>query len=108
MAAMQLHGHTGVGFVIPEGCFFLDVDHRETDDPLVQKLLQRFGSYAERSFSGNGIHIYGHCDMSRLPVRNGKLDRCYYTKNPRNGLELYSIPTDEFTAEEDEFPDFLD
>lgn len=89
MAAMQLHGHTGVGFVIPEGCFFLDVDHRDTDDPLVQKLLQRFGSYTERSFSGNGMHIYGHCDMSRLPIRDGRLDRCYYTKNPRNGLELY-------------------
>ena len=74
MAAAQLHGHTGVGFVIPEGWFFLDVDHRDIADPLVQTLLNRFSTYAERSFSGDGFHIYGRCDLSRLPIVNGKLD----------------------------------
>ena len=29
----------GIGFVIPEGYFFLDVDHKGTDDPLVQDLM---------------------------------------------------------------------
>lgn len=89
MAAAQLHGHTGVGFVIPEGWFFLDVDHRDAADPLVQTLLNRFGTYAERSVSGNGLHLYGRCDLRRLPITDGKLDRRYYTKNPQNGLELY-------------------
>ena len=89
MAAAQLHSHTGVGFVIPEGWFFLDVDHRDIADPLVQTLLNRFSTYAERSFSGDGFHIYGRCDLSRLPIVNGKLDNRYYTKNPQNGLELY-------------------
>ena len=89
MAAAQLHSHTGVGFVIPEGWFFLDVDHRDIADPLVQTLMNRFSTYAERSFSGDGFHIYGRCDLSRLPIVNGKLDNRYYTKNPQNGLELY-------------------
>lgn len=89
MAAAQLHGHTGVGFVIPTGWFFLDVDHRDAADPLVQTLLNRFGTYAERSVSGNGLHLYGRCDLRRLPITDGKLDRRYYTKNPQNGLELY-------------------
>lgn len=88
-ALAQLHGHTGVGFVIPEGWFFLDVDHRDTTDPLVQTLLERFGTYAEHSYSGNGLHIYGRCDLSHLPINDGKLDSRYYTKNPQNGLELY-------------------
>ena len=89
MAAAQLHGHTGVGFVIPSGWFFLDVDHRDAADPLVQTLLNRFGTYAERSVSGNGLHLYGRCDLRRLPITEGKLDSRYYTKNPQNGLELY-------------------
>ena len=88
-AAAQTHGCTGVGFVIPQGYFFLDVDHKELSDPLVQALLKRFNTYAERSFSGNGFHIYGRCDLTCLPIQDGKLDHRYYTKNPCNGLELY-------------------
>ena len=85
---------SGVGFVIPEGYFFLDIDHRDPDDSLVQELLARFGSYAEYSVSGNGIHIYGSCDMERIPTyvnTNGKkkLANEFYQKNPNNGMELY-------------------
>lgn len=84
----------GVGFKIPEAYFFLDIDHRELTDPLVQTLLSRFDSYTERSVSGGGLHIYGTCDSSKLPTvidANGKtrLDKQYYMKNPNNGLELY-------------------
>ena len=92
--ARDTYGMDGVGFKIPDGYFFLDVDHRELDDHLVQKLLTRFDSYAERSVSGGGIHIYGRCDASLIPTStdaNGrvKLDRAYYMKNPHNGVELY-------------------
>lgn len=88
-AAMRLHGYTGVGFVIPEGMFFLDKDHVAPDDPAVKEFLVQFPTYAEQSFSGQGLHIYGFCDLSRLPVKDGKLDKRYYTKNPHNGLEVY-------------------
>ena len=60
----------------------------------MQTMLQRFHSYAERSVSGHGIHIYGKCDMTKLPTTmdsDGKcrLDKTYYTKNPSNDTELY-------------------
>lgn len=86
--------YSGVGFVIPKGFFFLDIDHRALDDPHVVKMLERFGSYAERSVSGEGIHIYGKCDFKKLPTvkdKKGKLklDSKYYLKNPHNDTELY-------------------
>ncbi|HOT71613.1 MAG TPA: phage/plasmid primase, P4 family [Bacillota bacterium] len=84
----------GVGFKLPEGYFFLDIDHRKLTDPLVQTLLVRFDSYAEHSVSGGGIHIYGKCDLSKLPTYidvKGKvrLDKQFYQKNSKIDLELY-------------------
>ncbi len=79
----------GIGFVIPTGMFFLDIDHRDPEDPQVRELLQRFPSYSETSVSGQGIHIYGLCDVTRLPVVRGKLSGEFYTHHPTNGLELY-------------------
>ena len=85
--------YSGVGFVIPEGYFFLDIDHRDMDDPYIKTMLERFGSYAEKSVSGEGLHIYGKCDFTKVPTeeKNGKLKlhRRYYQKNPNNGTELY-------------------
>lgn len=86
-------GYSGIGFVLPEGFFFLDIDKREMDDPFVQMMLERFDSYAEISVSGSGIHIYGRCDMSRLPTyidKSGKtrLNQEFYMKAP-NDVELY-------------------
>lgn len=101
--AMKRNGYTGVGFVIPEGVFFIDKDHIDPNDPVVQELLRRFPSYAERSYSGNGVHVFGMCDLSRIPVLNGKLDKRYYTKNPHNGLEVYiGSLTNRFAAFTDE------
>lgn len=86
-------GSSGIGFVLPEGFFFLDIDKRELDDPFGQMMLERFDSYAEISVSGSGIHIYGRCDMSRLPTyidKAGKtrLNQEFYMK-ASNDVELY-------------------
>ena len=94
VAAAKMVGAAGVGFVIPEGFFFLDIDHADEDDPRVQTMLSRFDSYAEYSVSGNGLHIYGKVDLRKLPIapdKNGKprLDKQFYMKNPNNGIELY-------------------
>ena len=95
IAAVEKH-YSGVGFVIPKGWFFLDIDHRDMQDPFVKAMLGRFDSYAEKSVSGEGIHIYGKCDFAKIPVevREGekaarRLDSRYYLKNPQNGMELY-------------------
>lgn len=92
--AKEAHGWSGVGFVVPAGYFFLDLDHRALDDPFLKTLLIRFNSYAERSVSGEGVHIYGKCDLDKLPLilnEKGaqKLDSAYYMKNPLNDTELY-------------------
>jgi primase-polymerase (primpol)-like protein len=94
MAAVETIHAAGVGFVIPEGFFFLDADHYELNDPFIQLLLERFNSYTERSVSGGGIHIYGKCDLNQLPITTDKdgrkkIDSAYYVKNPGNNLELY-------------------
>jgi putative DNA primase/helicase len=94
VTAIKKQSAAGVGFVIPKGYFFLDIDHKQITDPFVQMLLERFNSYTERSVSGGGIHIYGKCDLNRLPTytdKNGnlRLDKTYYMKNPNNHLELY-------------------
>ena len=84
----------GVGFKIPIGYYFIDIDHKALSDPLVQSILARHDSYAEYSVSGKGIHQYGKCDFTRIPTytdKDGKikLDRQFYMKNPNNDLELY-------------------
>ena len=85
----------GIGFKIPEGVFFLDIDHRDLQDPEVQKIISQYDSYCERSVSGNGIHIYGVCDTTQLPIwydprdNKRKLAKEYYMHHPENGLELY-------------------
>ncbi len=86
--------YDGVGFVIPEGYFFLDIDHMALTDPFVQLMLERYHSYAEKSVSGEGLHIYGKCDRRQIPTytdSKGKvrLAKEFYTKNPNNGMELY-------------------
>ena len=93
--AMQSCGASGLGFKIPKDMYFLDIDHREMSDPLLQKLLSRHNSYAEYSPSGNGIHILGTCDIRKLPIiydekkKRDVLSGEYYQKNPGNGVELY-------------------
>lgn len=94
VAAAKKAGAAGVGFVVPEGYFFLDIDDATMDDPRVQTMLSRFDSYAEYSVSGKGVHVYGKVELHKLPIftdESGKrrLDRQFYMKNPHNGMELY-------------------
>ncbi len=94
-AAMQKCGASGIGFKVPEGVYFLDADHKDMADPLLQKLLKRHNSYAELSPSGNGIHILGTCDVKKLPIiydekkQRDVLSGEFYQKNSAIGIELY-------------------
>lgn len=88
-------GFDGIGFVMPEGYFLLDVDHKDMDDPVLKELVSLFPTYLERSPSGNGFHFYGKVDVSRIPQswdaeqQRYRVDSRYYTKNSGIGLELY-------------------
>ncbi len=88
-AAVDSHEFQGVGFVIPEGYFFLDIDNKDVNDPAVQEIISLVDCYAEASPSNNGIHIIGKCDFLKLPLENGRLSKEFYCKNPHNNLELY-------------------
>ena len=85
----------GIGFKIPNNVFFLDIDHKDLDDPVVKDILSMFNTYTEFSVSGDGIHVYGYLDLTRLPTRidtktnRRKLRPEYYIHHPTNGLELY-------------------
>lgn len=89
------YGFDGIGFVMPEGYFLLDVDHIDESNPLLRALLVLFHTYVEISPSGHGYHIYGRTDLSRIPKvwdeekQSWKLDDRYYTKNSKSGLEIY-------------------
>ncbi|WP_106626970.1 DNA primase family protein [Selenomonas massiliensis] len=92
--AAEASSYSGVGFIIPKGMYFLDIDHRDEADAMVQLQIRRHDTYAEKSVSGNGIHIYGCCDYDRIPKtkdKDGKekLDSKFYVKNPHNKMELY-------------------
>ena len=94
-AKETISGAAGIGFKIPEGYYFIDVDDRELTDPLVQTIFSRHDSYAEYSVSGTGIHQYGKCDFTQVPTytdKTGKLclDRQFYQKNPNNRWSFIS------------------
>jgi len=94
VAAAKENGYEGVGFIIPEGYVFVDIDHRALEDDFVQVRQRRFNTYMEYSVSGEGFHFYGKCDTEKLPIvldKKGKrkLDKTFYMKNPRNGMEIY-------------------
>ncbi len=88
-------GFDGIGFVMPEGVFLLDIDHKDEDDPLFEAIHSMFPTYTEISPSGHGYHIYGHVDLSRIPQGwdetegRWKLANHYYSKNSDRGLEIY-------------------
>ena len=93
-SAADTNKYNGVGFVLPDGYFLLDMDHQSTNDPLVRKMLERFSTYAEISVSGNGIHLIGKCDLSRIPTLvdadgKRKVDSRYYVKHSKIDVELY-------------------
>ncbi len=84
----------GVGFVIPKGMVFIDVDHISENKELFDAVSSLVPSYAEKSPSGNGAHILAFCDIERIPQTDResggkKLDEKYYVKNSKLGLEIY-------------------
>lgn len=76
-----------VGFILPPGYFLVDIDDRPLDDPLTKDIMARFPTYAEKSASGKGLHIYGRCDESRI---RQELDLSnYYTNSHALRVECY-------------------
>lgn len=64
----------------------IDIDHRNLEDPVVQDVISRMGTYAEKSPSGNGIHLLFLVDETKLPEN---FKDVFYIKNPQNKIEAY-------------------
>lgn len=85
----------GIGLVLPDGFFLLDKDHVDMESPLVKLLRARFRTYTEKSPSGNGFHMLGYCDISKLPThydekkQHNVINQEFYQKNSKIDLELY-------------------
>ena len=57
-------GADGIGLILPEGFYCLDIDEAGPEDPRVQALIEDLDSYTEKSPSGKGIHItISACDI---------------------------------------------
>ena len=91
--AVDAEKFTGIGLVLQEGYFLIDKDHADPKSEEVTSVVNSFGTYAEISPSGNGVHIIGKCDLSRISteMRDGvlKLSNKYYSKNSKAGYEVY-------------------
>lgn len=64
----------------------IDIDQRDLEDPVIKDIISMMGTYAEKSPSGNGIHLLFLVDTSKLPEN---FKETYYMKNPQNKIEAY-------------------
>lgn len=85
--AYDMGGYDGIGIGMFDTVCGIDIDHcvDENGKPskLASYIMNEMNSYAEYSPSGTGIHVL--FKASGIEYDKGK----YYTKNPRNGVELY-------------------
>ena len=49
--------YDGLGFMLGDGIFGVDIDGVELNDPVVREVLTTLNSYAEVSPSGKGVHV---------------------------------------------------
>jgi putative DNA primase/helicase len=64
---VDFYNCSGVGFMLGNGYFGVDIDHAIDNKDLIQEFVETLKSYTERSQSGEGIHII--C-KGVLPVGN--------------------------------------
>ena len=71
-ALSLIKGYDGLGFMLGDGFFGVDIDGVDLDDPLISEVVDTLGSYAEISPSGKGIHVIckGHLPKGRRRVGN--------------------------------------
>lgn len=93
VAAQNKYHASGVGFVIPKGIAFIDIDHSTPETPFAKGIIDNIDSYTEYSVSGSGVHIYCRCEYSELPIshtdKGDKICSDYYQNNHKKGLEIY-------------------
>lgn len=105
LVAQVKYSFDGIGIMLTDGVCGIDIDalnhgeRNESLNPIEKEVCSMFeGTYMEYSPSGNGIHILGMCDVATLSFvkeEDGRLkvNERYYSKNPKNNLEIYIAQT---------------
>ncbi|MBU3810939.1 MAG: hypothetical protein H9893_04720 [Candidatus Niameybacter stercoravium] len=68
--------YAGLGFMLGDGIFGVDIDGVEIEDPVVNEVITTLGSYAEVSPSGKGIHVICKGSKPQGACRKGNFE-CY-------------------------------
>ncbi len=68
--------YDGLGFMLGDGIFGVDIDGVELKDPVVKEVLTTLNSYAEISPSGKGIHVICMGSKPQGACRRGNFE-CY-------------------------------
>ncbi len=75
--AMRVVGkYDGLGFMLGDGIFGVDIDGVDLKDSIVNEVITTLGSYAEVSPSGKGIHVICKGTKPQGACRKGNFE-CY-------------------------------
>ena len=65
---------SGLGFMLGNGYFGVDIDHAKGDPELIKEFTNALDSYAEISQSGEGLHIVCKGSLPKGPRRKGNIE----------------------------------
>lgn len=68
--------YDGLGFMLGDGIFGVDIDGVDLNDPIVNEVITTLNSYAEVSPSGKGIHVICKGSKPQGACRKGNFE-CY-------------------------------
>ncbi len=68
------NGYDGLGFMLGDGIFGVDIDSVELDDPVVKEVITTLPSYAEVSPSGKGVHVICRGQLPPGARRRGNIE----------------------------------
>lgn len=75
-AVRVAHLYDGLGFMLGDGIFGVDIDGVELSDPVVKEVVTTLNSYSEISPSGKGIHVICKGSKPQGACRKGNFE-CY-------------------------------
>ena len=73
-AFRRMSGMSGLGFMLGNGFFGVDIDHAKGNPELIAEFVEALPSYSEVSQSGEGLHIVCKGSLPEGPRRKGTIE----------------------------------
>lgn len=70
----RMSGMSGLGFMLGNGFFGVDIDHAKGNPELIAEFVEALPSYSEVSQSGEGLHIVCKGSLPEGPRRKGTIE----------------------------------